>query len=526
MVLDQIVLPYLNYSKYNPRCLDDLQVCMKQISYYENIIKTYEIINFRTKIENVEYLSTDIEKYKSPEFISRIYQKLCDSIEANKTYEYRNIGGENSQKVIKLLNRCLFYESEYPDSENSNYDFYSLVSNASVHFRSQNFDSLNLILYQDNIITEQEFQLFNEYHRTCKLKGIDYKNTIRLYAINKILSQNKTRNFIISGLKKSALTPKELGQKNYNKFLNGELDLGTLLSSYREILPVELSKHFLYKSDMVSYIKSFIGQLLPQLVVNVNEKRDGFDFVINHKNYSFNFDEFFNDGKEFKDTIRLDAYQYNSILKRVKQIAIDNSIDSKFIFNSFISLLEDDISEYEYDEITSVYPNLKLFSISKFVAVFSKSQFDSSELIKLSFDGENAGITSQLYLKNMFSGDLDLYKEYFPTDKKIKFAKIINKYKEEIGLSEKEYKRFSEKLFQNLWSQLDEMLSILPIKRFIISGRSKEFPIIESGKSFEDIFYSLSYFLNGSLDPNKIQDHETGPYFLTFFHKGRKVGVK
>jgi hypothetical protein len=522
---NQIGLPYFNFTNNDPQGIEDSLFCIKQFIRSDNIDMTYEIKNFTSNISEPELLSSDTFGFKSKGYVDQIYRNLCDSLRSVRTFPYIKNGGENANKVVNLINNGLCSEHEYDYLEKMSYDFYILLKFAFQNFKSTKYDSLNSILFNEEIITEDEYKVFNTYYKSSLINNLKYEDLIKIYAINKTLNQNRTKELIVEELYKLPMAINSNFINAISDFKTNNIDLSSLICAFDEINPLSLPKHIGSKTELITYIQSFVSECINECKIDVMSNKNGFEILVNNVGYSFKFSDFLDSESTEDDIFNLDHYHHDIILQRIKQISADNSIGYAYDINSFINLIDYDINEYSYYEIIKKNPDLRLFSNLYYIIKFKKTLYDPHKTINFSFKEKNYGSDKQLYLHSLFVGDVDAEIKYIRTDEKIKFFNLISKYQTKINLNSEQLQVLKEQLFSNLYADWRPMISKLNFSTFSISRITSDFPIIQNGKSFKTNFPSLFAFLGRYIKGENVQQYDIGPFFLTFYHDGRKVGV-
>ncbi len=440
-------------------------------------------------------------------------------------------GGANHSKVINLLNKNLY--PEYKLLENKDIDFYNLLTAAFSEYKHENFDSLNLLLFEAGIISNEELEKFNYFYKKSLNSKLDYKEIIKIYAIKKLLSEESSKKLLVSGLRRSKISLKNNYIEAYDEYIKSKININQLFFSHNEIFEILESK-VKTKDELRKAVMVFLNQFL--FDVNLDSKTTdlGFDIISNQETYSFKLDDFrqkdYNNpiidknGEEsylFMDSINLDLDFYNSILERVKQITADNNINDNFTIKYLSDLFE--IKKHDYQSIIGDLEELKFMENSMYIVrLYNIASF--VDRIPLSFTVLNDRSYDQFRLNLI--GEVDEYKAYVKSSYKRKFLDIVRKYKKELGVNNAKMEQIEQITYEGLFREPSNLISILPTEKLFLDKYNQEqFPEIKKETSLQKIFPSLAQFLKNDFSIKNLITPNKGKYFLTFGYKGKKVGV-
>ncbi len=525
---NEIKLPFLNISLSSPPKLDDSHFCVKYWTRLQDIEINHQIFNFVSPAINSQYLSTDTTGFIQKNEVDIIFQKVCESMESQSDrYSLGENVGRNTDKVINLLNEGLFFKSFYDDIDKSDFDQYYLTKTALALYESTEFFSLNILLLKTGVIDSTEFLLFNNILNKIKTKNINYKNILNIYIIKKVLNSKESRKLVVQGLEKSILRPGKMTPNVIKEYINEEAELPKLLLTYDDFYHVIPRYEITSKSELVTFIRDLFQNLLPQFNIETNYNKEHIIVKVNALNYSFSFQDFTNNYSSQTYRYLVDQNSYFTILKKMKQVLVDNGFNHSFSFISFIDLFPCYISSDEYSEIIALFPDLDFLSETHFIKKNSKTILEDSEPIKMSFKPIKGRYDYQLELNLRGDLDIDDFNSFLTTREKLEFFEVVSKHRKTIKMSSKQLNQLYTKLSNNFFADYDDLLSLLPIQVFSLNKFNllNPFPVIKEGKSLQDNIRTLHYFLNGSIKPLNMAEITTGPHFLTFYHKGRKVGV-
>lgn len=520
---DQIVMPYHQFSKQRQSNLDDSLFCLKYIRGglfgSENII--YDVVNFSSVISNPTFLETDTSKFMSKENYDKLFNTLCDSIQNKKIYEKLPNGGENADKVVALINNKVLPDFEYYNMDKKDYDFYSLIDRSLIHFGSDKFDSLNNIFLRTEIITKEEKDQFDQYHKKSIEHDLDYPTMLRLYAIRKILNQKDARQKILNEIKTFPLKLAKNSDKVFQQFIVGKNEVSSVYDCFDQLQTLNLPVQLKSSLELASYINTMAQFMLPQLKVESQVENNKIKLTVNKINYHFYIEDFENE-LSGKGNISLDFYQYENIIGKIRQIAVDNSISKIFEVDSFLELFRLDGVD-QYQKIVKVMPELKFLDKIYYILSFNKEDVDFTKTIDLTFSDSHERKENQLYIRSIFYGD---ERALVTTHEKNRLITLVEENKEKLKLSQDQLDRFKQSILNHAYYDIQSALNILPFRSISLTRYFSNFPQVKNGSSIKESFPNFYNLFNGHINGTNIQMKEYGPYLMTFKHNGRTVGVK
>lgn len=519
---DQIILPYHIYSKQKLSCLDDSLFCIKQVRIDIDSEKTiYEIGNFNDVISNPTFLETDTSKFMSKENYDKYYNILCDSIQNKKIYEKLPNGGENADKVVALINNKVLPDFEYYNVDKKDYDFYSLIDRSLIHFASDKFDSLNNIFLRTEIITKEEKDQFDQYHKKSIEHDLDYPTMLRLYAIRKILNQKDSRQKILNEIKTFPLKLAKNSDKVFQQFIVGKNEVSAVYDCFDQLQTLNLPVQLKSSLELASYINTMAQFMLPQLKVQTQVENNKIKLIVNKTYYHFYIEDFEN-APSGKGNISLDIYHHENIIGKIRQIAADNRISKIFEIDSFLELFRLEGVD-QYQEIIKVVPELKFLDKIYYMCSFEKENVDIMKTIGLSFPDAIKRDKKQLYIRSIFYGD---ERTLVTTYEKTKLITLVEENKEKLKLTQDQLDGFKQSILDHAFYDIPSALNILPFRSISLKRYFSNFPQVKNGSSIKESFPDFYNLFNGHINGTNIQMKEYGPYLMTFKHNGRTVGVK
>lgn len=519
---DQIILPFHIYSKQKLSCLDDSLFCIKQVRIGIDSEKTiYEIGNFNDVISDTTFLETDTSKFMSKENYDKYYNILCDSIQNKKIYEKLPNGGENADKVVALINNKVLPDFEYYNVDKKDYDFYSLIDRSLIHFGSDKFDSLNNIFLRTEIITKEEKDQFDQYHKKSIEHDLDYPTMLRLYAIRKILNQKDSRQKILNEIKTFPFKLAKNSDKVFQQFIVGKNEVSSVYDCFDQLQTLNLPVQLQSSRELASYISFMVQFMLPQLKVQTQVENNKIKLIVNKTYYHFYIEDFEN-APSGKGNISLDFYHHENIIGKIRQIAADNRISKIFEIDSFLELFRLEGVD-QYQEIIKVVPELKFLDKIYYILSFNKEDVDFTKTIDLTFSDSHERKENQLYIRSIFYGD---ERTLVTTYEKTRLITLVEENKEKLKLTQDQLVGFKQSILDHAFYDIPSALNILPFRSISLKRYFSNFPQVKNGSSIKESFPDFYNLFDGHINGTNIQMKEYGPYLMTYNHNNRTVGVK
>ncbi len=203
------------------------------------------------------------------------------------------------------------------------------------------------------------------------------------------------------------------------------------------------------------------------------------------------------------DTTRINARFYQKLMNVVKQIGVDNNTGMAYSIYQLTPPFVREIDKYEYNEITTAYPWIRIDEDAIFFQQFPKKEYSIMEGdVGCSFPYHPDADNKEVTIGNFRFGDKDAGVDYVTSSQKNEFIEYLKTYYQDFGISREILDDHISQIQQSLIKGSNELLGYLPNtkitvdKVFDITPRSEYHPrFTPENNEFKDAYPSIGYII-------------------------------
>ena len=540
----EVEMPFMKYVRPKAANVIDSNIVVRKRVYRDNrtIWKDYEMINFTSEIKTPEWLDVSVEGI--PNISKFRYDPAKDRFSAqNRKRPKKPVmakipnASNEVNAVVELMNLNMFSRQYYSGLEKGEkIGRLDILTHTYENKEDENpgISKINALLKVGFISQNDAYFLISALKKN---KDWDYKKRkafCNLFFLKQELKNLDFRRNIIANFEKEGY---EFVSENGEElqFYSGAIGIDKMLATDKRIFLTTFSKEIkadpnIFMDEILNVIEPILNAQNIAYTIKRNSKK--YYIIIESKGVEYKIDYSYNEHSfnEKEGKLTIDKYMVEYALASLKQLAADQGLEYVYGTHDWLGVLVYGyvLKEDDYNDIISMYPELKLVDDLMYIIGMPKKDFWTEGLsIDVEFHPTEKDNVENEYSFYTMIGVVPAGVDYITTDQKANFLQHIKKFEKEYRIDKDVYDHIEKELAENLFSDIYAVLNLIPSINISLPRFEDESLQIDQKKDdFKDVFPHLDRLIKGDFKAKNLRVDPLSKYLVEMDYNGKRIGVE